>query len=149
MNAPLDIGWTGADSTEDATCSRVSPERAASRAQVSGWLMYAITSCSTVSAYAATMGVSRTTVGRWCCAESGAAITLGDLLAGRRDVARAVLVRALDALDDGAVRVDLAEAVLRLVGDVGRLAGALGDRERERCGSSTSSRGDALGSGRR
>jgi len=79
---------------------------------------------SSMRAYADSLGVTLTSVRNFCDPDAAAAITLGDLLAGRRSVARAVLVSCLAVLDERDVHAatDPIAGVLRLAADVGRLS---------------------------
>ena len=73
---------------------------------------------------------SKHLIADWGTPDSGAAITLGDLLAGPTELARAVLRRALEHLDEGALRrvaADPRDEVLRLTSRICRT----GDRARE------------------
>ena len=117
------------DATPDsATCAReplrgISTARVSGRALTSRILATAVTAHASIRSYAASLEVSSRAVEHWCDPEHSAAITLGDLLTGRRAVERAVLTASLAVLDDrGSRDVNPLDTVVRLGGDVARLS---------------------------
>ena len=130
-----DARATGAETVGEEqsspTCSgrRLSPERLASGEQASRIVGVAATSTCSMSAVARSLGVSADVVAHWADPEHAAAITLRDLLAGRRDFARAVLGAALATLDERSIRpaAPPERQVVRISAAVGTLAGDLDD----------------------
>lgn len=125
---------TAVRANEDSrTCApdsraQMAPNRVASRALASRMLATCVAAHSSMRAYADSLGVTLTSVRDFCDPDAAAAITLGDLLAGRRSVARAVLVSCLAVLDERDVHAatDPIAGVLRLAADVLRLAADVG-----------------------
>jgi hypothetical protein len=141
MNALCEEAVAVAPERESATARKLSEKRVLCRALASRLLAAAVSAHTSAAAFASSLDVSRAAVDHWCDPEHGAAVTLGDLLAGRRSVARSVLLSALAVLDErDASEVDLVATVLRAVGDLGQLgellprmrSGQLDDAERAR-----------------